>query len=287
MFTSGLRPHFLSGLAGIELSDPGGNVLTVRLASASGFTLQTFRQENSIRLMANSKKANVLVVDAEPVARHGLVNLINAHVALRVTGEADNLGVARELALRLKPEVVVLDPSMGDGLHFVKELARHNVRVVAFTSLDDAGSLERAFRAGIWSYVTRRDSIAAVLQVIAGAVLGERHVGPRIEHLLLDRLASGRVQFGEDDTAALSDRERQVYLMLGAGKSVRIIAGELGLSVKTIETHRQRIKGKLRLKNGAELQERALLSTSGRPRLLNGDQSPELSVINRSKTSRA
>ena len=74
--------------------------------------------------MPHSKKVNVLVVDAEPVARYGLVRLVNEHPALRVAGEADNLGTARELALRLKPEVVVLDPAMGDGLHFVKELTR-------------------------------------------------------------------------------------------------------------------------------------------------------------------
>ena len=218
--------------------------------------------------MANSKKASVLVVDAEPVARYGLVQLINAHAALRVAGEADNLRAARELALRLKPEVVVLDPAMGDGLHFVKELARCGAhsRVVAFTSLDDAVSVQRAFKAGVCSYLTRQDSIVVLLAAIIGAVVGVRHVGPRVERVLLEQLASGAVQFSEDQTSVLSPRERQVFQMLGAGKSARVIAGDLGVSAKTIETHRQRIKQKLHIENGAELHRRAFLATNGNGR---------------------
>ena len=215
--------------------------------------------------MAHLKKATVLVVDAESVARYGLVHLIDAHPALRVAGETDNFGKARELIARLKPEVVVLDPAQGDGLHFVKELARCGMhsRVVAFTSLDDAVSVQRAFKAGVCSYITRRDSVVVLLAAILGAVVGARHVGPRIERVLLDQLASGAVQFSEDQTAALSPRERQVFQMLGAGKSARVIAGDLGLSAKTIETHRQRIKQKLHIENGAELHRRAFLATNG------------------------
>ena len=218
--------------------------------------------------MPHSKKVNVLVVDAEPVARYGLVRLVNEHPALRVAGEADNLGTARELALRLKPEVVVLDPAMGDGLHFVKELTRCSVRsqVVAFTSLEDAVSVQRAFKAGVCSYITRRDSVVVLLAAIVGAVVGARHVGPRVERVLLDQLASGAVQFSEDQTSTLSPRERQVFQMLGAGKSARVIAGDLGVSAKTIETHRQRIKQKLHIENGAELHRRAFLATNGNGR---------------------
>ena len=218
--------------------------------------------------MANSKKVNVLVVDAEPVARYGMVQLINAHAALRVAGETDNFSAARELAARIKPDVVVLDPADGDGLHFVKELARFSPqsRVVAFTSLDDALTVQRAFKAGVCSYITRRDSIAVLLAAIIGAVVGARHVGPRVERVLLDQLASGAVQFSNDQTSALSPRERQVFQMLGAGKSARVIAGDLGVSAKTVETHRQRIKQKLHIENGAELHRRAFLATNGNGR---------------------
>ena len=215
--------------------------------------------------MPNSRKANVLVVDAEAVARFGLVQLIGSQARLRVVGEADTLSVARELASRLKPEVVVLDPALGDGLHFIEELARSKARpqVVAFTAVEDALSVQQAFQAGVCGYVTRRDPVADLIAAIVAAVDGRRHVGPRIECVLLDRLACGSVKLSGDEIAVLSSRERQIFRSLGAGSSVRAIASELGVSVKTVETHRQRIKQKLRLKNGAELNRRAVLSANG------------------------
>ena len=175
--------------------------------------------------MPNSRKANVLVVDA--VARFGLVQLIGSHALLRVAGETDSLAAAREMASRLKPEIVVLDPALGDGVHFIEDLVRSKARphVVAFTALEDALSVQRAFQAGVCGYVTRRDPLPAIV----GAVKGER----------------------------------QVFRLLGAGRSGSAIASELGVSVKTVETHRQRIKEKLRLKTGAELNHRAVLAANG------------------------
>ena len=176
--------------------------------------------------------------------------------------------MARELASRLKPEVVVLDPALGDGLHFIKDLARLKARpqVVAFTALEDALSVQRAFQAGVCGYVARRDPVADLIAAIVAAVDGRRHVGQRIERVLLERLSCGAVQLTGDETGVLSQRERQVFRMLGAGRSGRAIAVELGVSVKTIETHRQRIKEKLRLKDGAELNRRAVLAANGHAR---------------------
>ena len=123
----------------------------------------------------------------------------------------------------------------------------------------------RRFRS-VCGYVTRRDPVADLIAAIVAAVEGRRHVGPRIECVLLDRLACGSVKLSGDEIAVLSPRERQVFQSLGAGSSVRAIASELGVSVKTVETHRQRIKDKLRLKNGAELNHRAVLATNGNSR---------------------
>lgn len=214
--------------------------------------------------MPSSRKANVIVVDAEPVARFGLVQLINSQVRLRVCGESGTLRDARDLVSRLKPDVVVLDPALGDGVHFIGELARAKAgpRVVAFTAQEDALSVQRTIQAGVCGYVTRRDPVADVIAAILAAVDGKRHVGPRINDLLLGCIACGMVQVSGDATAVLSQRERQVFLLLGAGRSVRVIASELGVSVKTVETHRQRIKDKLHLKDGAELNRRAVLAAN-------------------------
>jgi len=214
--------------------------------------------------MRNPRKSNVLIVDAEPVARCGLSHIINSHAELRICAEADSPPAARAACERWKPEVVVLDVALGGGEGFalVKELPRWNATlcVVAFTGLEDTASVQRALRAGAVGYVTRRDPVTALLGAIMGALAGERRVGPRVEHVLLETLAMGRVQMEEDDLTLLSERERQVFRLIGEGLRTRAVAGELRLSVKTVETHQQRIKEKLRLQTGAELQHRAVVS---------------------------
>jgi DNA-binding NarL/FixJ family response regulator len=213
------------------------------------------------KFMRNPRKSNVLIVDAEPVARCGLLHIINSHADLRICAEADSLPAARAACERWKPEVVVLDVALGggEGFAFVKELPRWNANlcVVAFTGLEDTASVQRALRAGACGYVTRRDPVTALLGAIVGGLAGERHLGPRAEHMLLETLAMGRVQMEDDDLTLLSERERQVYRLIGEGLRTRAVAAELHLSVKTVETHRQRIKEKLHLQSGAELQHRA------------------------------
>ncbi len=213
--------------------------------------------------MGNPRKASVLVADAEPVSRRGLIHFINDDPRLLVCGEAGSSREARALCEKLQPEVLVLDPAMdaGDGFILLKELPRWSAgtRAVMFTAVADALSVQRALKAGALGYVTRKDPASALIGAIAGALRAERHVGPHVEMLLLERLALGGIEMGAGDEAMLSERELQVYRLIGIGRSSREVAGELYLSVKTVETHRQRIKDKLHLPNGAELQRRAVL----------------------------
>jgi DNA-binding NarL/FixJ family response regulator len=157
--------------------------------------------------------------------------------------------------------LVVLDVAMGGGEGFalVKEVLRWNaeLHVVAFTALEDVGSVQRALRAGACGYVTRRDPVASLLAALTGALTGERHVGSRVERVLLETLATGKVQMEHDDLTLLSERERQVFRLIGGGRKTCEVAAELSVSLKTVETHRQRIKEKLRLRSGVDLQHRA------------------------------
>ncbi len=218
---------------------------------------------NEINPMRTPKKANVLLVDAEPVMRCGLLHIVNSHAALHVCGEAETLPAARAACEHWKPDVVVLDVAMdgGGGFALVKELPRWNasLRTVAFTSLEDAGSVQRALRAGVCGYVTKKDTVAALLAAITGALAAERHVGPRVEQVLLDTLARGTMQVEDDELAPLSERERQVFRLLGNGLKAGAVAVELRLSVKTVETHQKRIKEKLDLRDGAALQRKATI----------------------------
>src|SRR5687768_3495890 len=134
--------------------------------------------------MANPRKAEVLVADAEPVARTGMIHLINSHPKLRVCAEAETQAMARELCERHKPAVLVLDVAMGDGLSLIHDLPRwsRETRVVVFTSTNDALAVQRAFKAGACAYVTRRDPVAAVIAAVVAALAGDRYVGPRVQH---------------------------------------------------------------------------------------------------------
>ena len=211
--------------------------------------------------MPTPQKANVLVVDAQPVMRHGLVDLINSHRKLRVCAEAEAAPAARELCARHRPELAVLDLGLSDGFALLKDFQRWapGIRIVAFTALDDALSVQRALQAGAQGYVTRLDPAAELLTALEHALDGHRHVGPRVAHLLLDRLACGSVEMRGNAEAALSDRELQVFHAIGRGMGTRAIAEDLRVSVKTVETHRQRIKEKLHLRDGCDLQKRAVL----------------------------
>lgn len=211
--------------------------------------------------MANLRKYRVIVVDAEPVSRCGLVHLLHSHGRLRVVGEAEALPVARELCVQCSPELVVFDTALGDGVGFIHEVKRLSpqARVVVFTAQADALSVTRAFRAGAAGYVTRRDSVAALMAVVLGAVDGDPQLAPYVQRVLVDQLSSGGVEVSGRAESALSDRELQVFQFLGQGLKARGVAVELGVSIKTVETHVQRIKTKLGVSNGAELQRRAIL----------------------------
>lgn len=191
--------------------------------------------------MAAPQKANVVVADAEPVARLGLIHLINSHARLQVCAEAETVAEAREVCAKWQPDLLVLDPglSAGEGFALIKDLPRWDAdaRVVAFTSLDDAISIQRAFKAGARAYVTRRDPIETLIAALNGALDGFRYVGPRLQSMLLEHLACGSVELRGPMEAVLSNRELQVYRMLGEGRSTRVVAVELHLSVKTVETH--------------------------------------------------
>jgi DNA-binding NarL/FixJ family response regulator len=202
----------------------------------------------------------VLVVDAEPVSRCGLACLLGAEERLRVVAQADALPVARALCVQHQPQVVVLDPMLGDGIAFIRELKRWcaQARVVVFAAQPDALGVQQALQAGAWGYVSRRDPVAALLGAVLGALEGQRVLGPQVERVLLERLALGLVQVGPAAEARLSEREMQVFRLLGTGVGTRAVAAELGVSVKTVESHLQRIKEKLGVRSGAELQRRAL-----------------------------
>lgn len=209
--------------------------------------------------MDPKKRASVLVADAEPAARSGLIHLIDSHPRLRVCAETDSLAGARQLCVQHRPQVLLMDLALGDGFALIKDLTRQSrqTRVVIFAALVDAISVQRALQAGVRAFLSRRDPLLTVITAILDALEDKRHVGPHVEAVLLDRLASRAVEFRGDDIAALSSRELQILKLMGTGNGTRAVAASLGISMKTVATHQQRMKEKLGIRFASELQQRA------------------------------
>ncbi len=209
------------------------------------------------------RKVTLLVADHEPVVRFGVTQFLRQRGDWSVCGDADSAPTARSLCERHKPDVLVLDPglSAGEGFSLIREAAawNANVRVVAFTALEDAGSMVRAFRAGVSAYVTRQEPLHELALAIDSALSGRMHMGPRVQHMLTSQMRTGQMEISSRLPSVLSPREQQIFLLVGEGCGKKEMASRLNLSSKTIDTHQQRIKDKLDIASCAELRKRAAI----------------------------
>ena len=203
----------------------------------------------------------VLVVHGSPILRVGVATVVNSGRHFFVCGEAGEAACARELFGRLRPDVVVLGLSLshGDGIELLKDLNKQRAAVPALviTAREDPLSLQRAFRAGARGYVLATDGTAELLRALASVSAGEFYASPSAGQQLLAALATGAIDPACEKVAGLSDRELQVFRLIGRGLGATKVAAELRVSVKTVESHRTHIKEKLGLATGAELNARA------------------------------
>jgi DNA-binding NarL/FixJ family response regulator len=211
----------------------------------------------SSRSITPSSLVRVVVVDDHPVVRRGLVDLLNAEPGLHVCAEAASHAEALATVGQQKPDLVVIDLSLGteSGLDLVTALASTypNVRLLVLSAHDEQLFAERAVRAGAHGYIMKAapaEELIAALRRVAG---GGHYVSEKALERLFTSL-SGR--FTNHDASAfdrLTDRERHVLGLVGKGLETKEIAAQLSLSVKTIETHYAHLKEKLGLKTGREL----------------------------------
>lgn len=203
--------------------------------------------------------SRVLIVDDHPIVRHGLRLLIDSEEDLEVCGEAGSIDEARAQVKATSPDLALVDLSLKDesGLDLVKDLQRQNAELLILVVSIHSERLyaERVLRAGAKGYVAKQEATYELLAAIRKVLEGEVYVSARVATLLVDRVAGkGNTQ---NPAEQLSDRELQVFRLIGQGKTTRAIAKVLHLSIKTIETYRAHIKSKLELKNATELVQRA------------------------------
>ncbi len=211
---------------------------------------------------ANLKgQTRVMVVDDHPLVREGLQAMISRQPDLICCGEADSAAGTQEAIESCKPDLLLLDLRLrsDDGLELVKALIARfpSLRILVISQFDEALYAERALRAGARGYVMKEQVTDEVLNAIRTILAGELYVSPRIAALALHKMIETRPAAPRGGLESLTDRELQVFQLLGAGLSTRHIATKLHLSFKTVETHRENIKHKLGLPDAAELARRA------------------------------
>lgn len=217
----------------------------------------------SIKHKAISRKRRILLVDDHPVTREGLARLINHEPGLEVCGEANTATKAVSVIDQLKPDLVVVDVSLGkgaSGLELIKDLLSRDqkLRILALSTHDESLYAERALRAGAKGYVMKQEPTAQVMEAMRKVLDGEVYLSKAMNERMLQRMTGSTTALLATEIDQLSDRELEVYRLLGQGRGTRQIAGELHLSVSTVETYRTHIKEKLHISSAPELVRRAV-----------------------------
>lgn len=205
----------------------------------------------------------ILIVDDHPMMRDGLTMRISSQSDMTVCGEAATEDDAIELVNQLKPDLVVVDISLksGNGIELVKRIAilDSNIKMLVVSAFHESLYAERALRAGALGYLNKQDSNEKLIEAIRTLVQGERYVSAEITQRLVTQ-ALGKRNVTLDPIEQLTDRELEIFKLIGAGVNTSAIAEQLFLSTHTVDTHRENIKRKLGAKTGAELNRQAIQS---------------------------
>lgn len=220
-------------------------------------TKRTAKSNASTPLPASSTSSSsgsrkrVLLVDDHPFMRAGLGALIDRQSDLQVCGEAGSPAEALQAIAREKPDLVLTDLTMPgrSGLEFIKDLkALHaDLAILVMSMHDETVFAERALRAGARGYIMKEAGGENLLTALRQVLRGEVYVSPRMSARILEGLSGGKARGSSSPIEALTDREFEVFQLIGQGKGTRDIAAQLHLSPKTVDVHRANIKEKLGL----------------------------------------
>jgi len=222
---------------------------------------ETAASKVPIAVVNRKPKTRVLLVDDHPILRAGLGKLINQEADMMICGEAEDGPTAFDLAGTLTPDIAVVDVSLkgSNGIELIKNLkARYpELPTLVLSMHDESLYAERALRAGSKGYIMKEEAIEQVLVAIRKVLQGEIFLSEKMKGKMLQQMASGKGKIISSPIEQLTDRELEVFRLIGEGCSTRQIAGQLHLSVRTVEAYREYIKSKLNLKNATELVQHA------------------------------
>jgi DNA-binding NarL/FixJ family response regulator len=204
----------------------------------------------------------ILIVDDHPLVRSGFVQLISDEPDLEVCGEAPGESEAMQLVAGTAPDLVIIDLSLagGSGINLIQRIKAHHgdVCMLVVSMHDESLFAERVLAAGALGYLNKQEAPSNIIRAIRRVLEGKVYVSDNLNERLLDTLKGTAKAAGLPPMQRLSNRELEVFELIGRGMTTGGIAEHLRLSIKTIETHRENIKRKLGLASGQELIRRAM-----------------------------
>ncbi len=209
----------------------------------------------------SDKKHSILLVDDHPLVREWLASLINQQPDLAVCGEAESAQEALEFIATRGPDLAIVDLSLKEssGLELIKTIktTHPNVAVIVLSMHDERHYAERAIRAGARGYVMKRETTKKIISAIHQVLAGKLGVSEEVAALFAERFVDNKSRTWTP-VEELSDRELEVFRLLGQGLDTRAVANRLQISIKTVQAYCARIKDKLSLANATELLREAI-----------------------------
>jgi DNA-binding NarL/FixJ family response regulator len=208
-------------------------------------------------MSAKKNQTRILLIDDHPLLRTGIGQLISQQKDFAICGEVDDSLKALDAIQDKNPDIVILDITLKkmSGIEVLKHIKVRfpKVKVLILSMHDETLYAPRALRAGASGYIMKQEAAENVIAALRKINSGEVYISERMATQMLSRMVGGRATPISSPVDLLSDRELEVFTLLGRGDGTRDIAEKLNLSVKTIESHRAHIKEKLNLKNATEL----------------------------------
>ena len=209
----------------------------------------------------NANVSTVLIVDDHPLVREGLKGLIAEEPDLSVCAETGSMREAQELVREFQPDIVIVDLSLedGNGLELIRRLKSHypRLKMLVCSMRDESLFAERAVNTGAHGYINKHEVASHVVDALRQVLSGKIYLAPEVVERIIAGLARNQPVTGSS-IKDLSNRELEVFWLIGQGRSTAEIANQLNLSVKTVETHREKIKRKLGLTSAGQLMRHAV-----------------------------
>ena len=209
---------------------------------------------------------SVIIIDDHPLFSRGLAQLIETQDSFKVSGMAKNRNEALELLGKVTPDLAIVDLNLGqeDGLELIKDIViiHPKTKILVLSMHDERFYAERALKAGAKGYIMKEEAETQVIDAIKTVVKGEIYLSEAEKKRINNDISQEASKESFDLISTLSDRQLQIFTLIGKGIGTVEIANKLNLSIKTIDTHKENIKAKLHCTSSAELRQMAINWTS-------------------------